>query len=136
MSSEAWFSLLELAEEYGWNPLGTFTPGWWIEPGDILSSFMDSTPEPSRAALPSWDGSYTTSVDEARLVMLEDALNLADALEAALLEYEPEPLSRLTPRSLSQLRELGFGSHSNPSIGTIATLKDFCCLGAFTLERG
>ncbi len=129
MSSEAWFSILELAEEYGWNPLGTFSADWWLASGEALAG------DPSQGDPPAWDGGYSTRVDEARLVMLEDALNLADALQAAILEYEPEPLTRLAPRSLAWLGRHGYGPHARPSLGALTTLMHFCRLGVFTIEK-
>jgi hypothetical protein len=135
ISSEAWFSALELAEEYGWNPLGTFSQGWWLEPGYSLAALPANDLADPQCEIPAWDGSYTTRVDEARLVMLEDALNLADALEAAVLEYEPEPVYKFAGASLAWLPRLGFGDHTRPGIGAITAIRDFSRLGAFTIER-
>jgi hypothetical protein len=103
MSGEAWHRMLELAEEYGWNPLGDFDAGW------------DAAGQP-----------------EAQQVMLEDALNLADALERALLEYEPEPVYKLERTSLYALP--GLDVRSRPSLGALTALLDFSRLGAFTLK--
>jgi hypothetical protein len=135
MSNEAWFSILELAEEYGWNPLGTFSPGWWLEPGDYLAASLEWSQDGLGGRIPPWDGSYTTRVDESRIVMLEDALNLSDALEAAILEYEPEPVYKFAGASLSLLPRLGFGAHTRPGIGAITALRDFCRQGAFIFDR-
>jgi hypothetical protein len=67
------------------------------------------------------------------VVVLEDALNLADALERAYLDYEPD-----TACSFTEVDLPGSGkilSRPNPAIGTIAAVVDFSRLGAFRIER-
>jgi hypothetical protein len=123
MSNDSWFSILELAEEYGWNPMGTVLPELWDNPVPILAEYeLDD--------LDRWDGSYTS--DEGQLVMFEDALNLADALERVFFEVELECAYEFAEINLPGWLERG---HSVPGIGAIAAAVDFCRLGAFWIER-
>jgi hypothetical protein len=65
--------------------------------------------------------------------MLEDALNLADALELAFLEYEP-----LNPRKFPEISLAGVVNplhELHPSIGVINALVDLCRQGAFWIEK-
>jgi hypothetical protein len=126
MSNEAWFTILDLAEEYGWNPLGTIQPGGWLETGLGGNGYLVDDPE-------DWDTSYNTRADETRLVLLEDALNLGEALERAFLEYEPEP--EVVGEVFASAALLAPLNWSRPSIGTITAVMDFCRLGAFLIEK-
>lgn len=121
LNNEAWFSLLDLAEVYGWNPMGTVLseamsggepmPGWY-GPDEL------------------WLGSYTD--EDARLVLWEDALNLADALERAFLEHEPVFVHRI-PEGLPELCETG--DTVRPGIGVLLEVMELCREGAFWVER-
>ena len=65
-------------------------------------------------------------------VLLEDALNLADALDRVFLTHEPERVD-WTSEYFN-----GFFNPApklHPSIGTIKTLADFCRHGAFRILR-
>ena len=63
LSNVAWFQILNLAEQYGWEPSGTVDPyPWWEEEIDKSD----------------WDGGYTHH--EGQTVKSEDAKNMADAL--------------------------------------------------------
>lgn len=124
MSKEAWHSVLDLAEEYGWNPRGTVLPDWWLKSDLSPDGFDPFDPE-------SWDGGYTPNSD--RLVLLEDALNLADALEQAFIEYDPELAPSVIHVSLSNPASVV--EQVRPSIGAIIAATDFCRLGAFLIER-
>ena len=118
-----WHGILEMAEDNGWNPMGTIIPGW--ETGNLWyseASFND--PDARR-------GIYWSKIF--RLVVLEDALNLADSLEQALLAYEPEYIP-----SLNYYRLFGDNQTHNggqPSLGAINAVIDLCQLGAFSIER-
>ena len=71
-------------------------------------------------------------VGDGSTVLLEDALNLADALDQVFLTYEPERVD------WSSEYFNGFfnpAPKSHPSIGTIKTLADFCRHGAFKILR-
>jgi len=121
VNSRTWHALLDLAEEFGWNPLGTVLPEWTLFSGNGNG----------REEVDLWQGSYTP--DEERLVVLEDALNLADALRQAFLEYEPEWVHSYAQLSLLGADEPHGGQR--PAIGAIAAAGDFCQQGAFWVER-
>ena len=120
INGQTWDALLDLAEEHGWNPLGTMLPEWqaWVVGlGD---------PDEEMLCL----GSYTP--DHIRLVALEDALNLGEALERAFLAYEPQRV-----HSYPELALIGVAEPAGlrrPSIGAIAAAADFCRQGAFWIE--
>jgi hypothetical protein len=126
LTDRTWYSVLDLAEKHGWQPYDSAvrdrSHGW--------SGGVESTPH-KRDGLDLLTGIYT---DEAgQLVMLEDALNLADALERAFLAYEPERL-----RSL--LEGIPFGgldpAHlGKPGIGVLLKLAELCQSGSFWIER-
>lgn len=120
MSREAWCRILELAEDFGWNPVGTILPAWYqVEP-----DFSGYDPH-------SWNGANVTG--DGRLVLLEDALNLADALERAFLEYEPERTPVTAEISVTGRVELV--TQLQPSLGAITAVVDFSRQGAFWIER-
>jgi hypothetical protein len=123
LSTNAWYISLESAENSGWNPMGA----------------VPETP----------DGSETLSLDrywyvqeldtqayirsEESIVLLEDALNLADALERVFLMFEPERVDWWSNEYFD-----GFFNPApklHPSIGTIKALADFCRQGAFRIMR-
>ena len=126
LSSSTWFSLLDTAEQHGWNPMGTVYPEWWMVPEGIY-------PAREYEYFQLLDGSYTGA--ETRLVMLEDALNLADALERAISAYEPR---------WTRFQEWGQVSlsgvflpvkNARPSLGALSYMLDLCRLGAFCIEN-
>ena len=120
INGQTWDALLDLAEEHGWNPLGTMLPEWQI----WAVGLGDSDAEGPCL------GSYTP--DRIRLVALEDALNLGEALERAFLAYEPQRV-----HSYSELALIGVAEPAGlqrPSIGAIAAAADFCRQGAFWIE--
>jgi hypothetical protein len=122
LTNEAWFGVLDLAEAYGWNPMGTVQPGYWI---DLDLDLQGYSPEIVRQK------TVRDLTVENRLVLLEDALNLADALESAFLDYEPVrvPASYfLFEPDIPSLR-------LRPSIGVITAVMDFCRCGSFWIER-
>ena len=122
LTSEAWFGVLDLAEAYDWNPMGTVQPGYWV---DLDRDLYGYAPEGLRKLVPS------EVLIENRLVLLEDALNLADALERAFLDYEPVrlPVDYFLFDSDDPVIRL------RPSIGAISAVMDFCLCGAFWIER-
>jgi len=124
MSNETWFSILELAEVYGWNPLGTLTPEWWLQLEPVQSGY-DPYDRDGRVD--------EEDENDRKLVVLEDALNLADALELAFLEYEPERVPAFTQVSLTALAEPE--GRTRPSIGAISAVIDICRLGPFLIEK-
>src|SRR5262245_6834830 len=65
-SRQFWVKALELAELYGWQPLGTQPP--------LEHDFHELNAE--------WDGNYLTN--DGQIIKAQDALSLAYALEIAL----------------------------------------------------
>jgi hypothetical protein len=124
LNTHTWYQVLELAEAYAWNPIGTVLPEWlpglWEDDGNG-SHFDEHLP-----------GSYTP--DTGRLVLLEDALNLADALERAFLAYEPNPA--LSGRGIFYTEWDDLSVRNRPAIGVLLILVEFCRLGAFWVRRG
>jgi hypothetical protein len=103
--------------------MGTAHPEWWLIPGGDL---FDS------GGVPPLCGYIGESHS---LVLFEDALNLADALEKAILAYEPEwKLFRewgevsLAGVALSVQKIL-------PSLGAMDCLITFCRQGAFQIQH-
>jgi hypothetical protein len=123
LSVEAWYGLLELAETHGWNPVGTGLPPWWSSENGLHGFDL--------AAQDNWNGDYITG--EGGLVMLEDALNLADALERAFWAFEPQ-FTRLVTELYPDFLRLYQGKFQ-PGIGAIAVAAEFCRSGAFWIER-
>jgi hypothetical protein len=127
MTSDTWFGVLDLAGEYGWNPMGTIIPGQWDDLEAALAGYFLEKPY-------SWNGGGNgrngIEREESRMVSFEDALNLADALDQAFLEYEPLRV----PASfyLFEPRERGWSLR--PSVGAITELVNFCRMGAFWIE--
>lgn len=121
MNRSTWFRLLELAEEHDWNPLGTAQPEQW-QAGEINPLGYDPDQWP-----------VNESDNPGRLVLLEDALNLADALERAFLAYEPDQETHHpdTPPAEQQAQE----ARARPGIGAILALMEFCQQGAFWIEK-
>lgn len=120
VSGQTWEALLDLAEEHDWNPLGTVLPE-----RQLWAAYAG---EPDDEML--CQGSYTP--DHSRLVVLEDALNLGEALERAFLAYEPQRV-----HSYPELALIGVAEPAGlrrPSIGAIAATADFCRQGAFWIE--
>lgn len=113
--------MLDLAEIYGWNPMGTTTPGLLAG----VSGWM-SDGGPGRSE---WEaGSYLYGASG--LVMLEDALNLADALDRAFIGYDPQP----EPAWSYYENEWNGSQLGGPGVGTILALADFCRSGEFWIE--
>jgi hypothetical protein len=123
LSTNAWYISLESAENSGWNPMGAvpeITDGsetlsldryWYIQELDTQAYI-------------SGDGST---------VLLEDALNLADALERVFLTFEPEHVDWWYAEYYNVFFNPAPKLH--PSIGTIKTLANFCRQGAFRILR-
>ena len=65
-----WIKLLDLSEMYGWEPLGTLH-----QPISRISVH-------SKEKIKNWEGSYFTN--DGQIITTEDALALANGLEAAL----------------------------------------------------
>jgi hypothetical protein len=148
LTKEAWYGILELAEGYGWNPLGTRLPNQWVEQDFALagyyldepSNWLDEDSPVDGWAYDRWvddsetDGGRTDPAQEEdfepRLVTLEDALNLADALEQAFIDYEPLRV----PDSFYFFEPAEEVYRLRPSIGAISETFQFCRAGAFWIE--
>ncbi len=123
INRQTWYGILDLAEEHGWNPMGTVQPEWQAEAGDFYDPW-------AYERQPGLNGSYTE--DPVSLVLFEDALNFADALENAFSVYEPEwtwlYCFEDNPFTLP-------ARQFKPSIGAISLVMDFCREGTFYIER-
>jgi hypothetical protein len=126
LTMDAWFGMLDQAEEFGWNPMGTVLPGLWSSPETDLYGYDIRVN--GRENGHHGNGRH---LDGRRLVLFEDALNLADALEAAFLEYEPISL----PASFFYFEPRDPALNRGPGIGAIVELIDFCRTGAFWIEH-
>ena len=139
LSALAWYCLLEQAEEYGWHPMGTVAlsemediNAFSIAGEESQFSWIDDEPEYSSSL--QWSYTYP----EPRVVLIEDALNLHEALGRAFMAYEPEWTWNYDDLfTLDQLMFPGFireAKRSKPSIGALTSLIDFCQLGSFTVN--
>jgi hypothetical protein len=125
LTTQTWYGILEMAEEFGWNPMGTILPGREAD-GMTLAGF--GPPDAH-----DWAGEYWSDNGDRRLVLFEDALNLADALGRATLNYEPQYIPSLHYYTL-------FGEHNGsngtqPSLGAIQGVIDLCYQGSFQIEK-
>ena len=126
LNRTAWFQILEMAEQFRWIPYGTVD--------NRLLFDMDLSPagyDPYETVGGNGNG-HQHSAAVTRKVLLDDALNLADALERAFLEYEPQP-SIARAYITTSGRYVPVDNH-RPGIGTIAAVVDFCRQGAFLIE--
>lgn len=123
MTVGAWFDMLALAEQYGWNPMGTVPPNWAMHSAGFFGDDGHSWEE-------SGAGSYTSEASS--LVLFEDALNLADALEQAFIEYDPHPSSQYLPGYSNDWGENYDGLRAG--IGVVLELTEFCRHGAFRVD--
>ncbi len=123
LTRSAWYRFLEMARQAGWNPMGTVHPDGMVG----LSSVYDEI-----YSIGDHDnGTYTPA--DSRLVMLDDALNLGDALDRAFMTFEPQPVSAYA----SFYRTAGdrMQEWSRPGIGTLLELVNFCHSGSFLIEN-
>jgi hypothetical protein len=121
LTQEAWYGILDLAEEYGWNPIGAVLPGQFENSELSPAGYYLGTPLNLY-----WNGGS----EDGRLVVIEDALNMADALERAFMEYEPVRV----PASYFLFEPLEQPFPLRPSIGALAAVIDICSNGAFWIE--
>ena len=112
---ESWTKLLSLGMFYGWQPLGTRVP---------------SMTEIHGFHVEAWDGTYLTN--DGQIVVAEDALLLAMALEKALddipdfnLDYYPLDLNRVNP----------FEYFAGDGKDQLVDFIKFCRLGSFLILR-
>lgn len=124
MTNGAWFDIISLAEDYGWNPMGAVNEELTL---GLVGGFSEiSLDRPDFRA-----GSYTA--ENGSLVLMDDALNLADALERAFIESDPQPSLDYLPIYTDGWEQTNGSLRAG--IGVILAVKDFCQLGAFSFER-
>ena len=123
INSRTWYGILQMAGENGWNPMGTVS----VYPAAVI----DTVPWDFPVLPEEQPGEYWE--DETRLVLFEDALNLSDSLDKALYQYQPQFLPCLSVHALQD--SLLNGSRSQPSIGALRLVADFCQLGSFYIEK-
>ena len=121
LTQETWYGILDLAEEYGWNPMGAVLPGQFSNYELTSAGYYLGTPLNLY-----WNGGS----DDGRLVIIEDALNLADALDRAFMEYEPVRV----PASYFVFEPLDQAFPQRPSIGALSAVIEICRSGAFWIE--
>jgi hypothetical protein len=133
ITSDTWFGVLDLAGEYGWNPMGTLLPGQWDDLETSLAGYFLEKPYHFGNGNGNGSGAslHGSDQEETRMVSFQDALNLADALDLAFLEYEP----RLVPASYYLFEPRQRGWSLRPSIGAIVELVNFCRSGGFWIEH-
>lgn len=115
LTHQTWLGVLDLAEAYGWRPFGSILPGHWPALEFASGDYMPFS-ENGR--------------DSGELVALDDAFNLADALEEAFLAYEPRRLRGTT--LLYAIEDPAVDLR--PSIGAISAVLELSKLGAFWIE--
>jgi hypothetical protein len=123
LSTSAWYISLESAENSGWNPMGA-APEWPNESEPVSLDQYWYIQDLDTQAYISGDGST---------VLLEDALNLADALDRVFLTFEPQRVDWSYAEYYND-----FFSRTpklQPSIGTVKILANFCRQGAFRILR-
>lgn len=118
LSAQAWFGVLELAQAYDWIPMGTVFAG--LEQTRAIPGEEDP-----------WGWDYTP--EDIRLVLLEDALNLADALQRAY--HDQEPGEAWYSAGLFMQTLAAPPDEFQPAIGVIQQTLAFCRQGAFLIER-
>jgi hypothetical protein len=112
---ESWTKLLSLGMFYGWQPMGTRVPSM-----TEIHGFHDEH----------WDGTYLTN--DGQIVVTEDALRLAIALEKSLddipdfnLDYYLLDLNRVNP----------FEYFAGDEKRQLTDFIKFCRLGSFLILR-
>jgi hypothetical protein len=122
LTGGAWHWLLEAARECGWVPMGTVhenVPAGL--PLGLAEDLLEDEPG---------DGTYMPSSN--RLVMLEDALNLMDALERVFVNYMPLP--ERSRRGIFREDWEEVRQWYRPGIGCLLELINFCRSGSFIIE--
>jgi hypothetical protein len=123
LTRSAWHRFLEMARQAGWNPMGTVHPDLMVGLSSIYEEIYSVGDHDN--------GTYTPK--DSRQVMLDDALNLGDALDRAFLTFEPQAVSAYA--SFYRKEEDRIREWSRPGIGTLLELVDFCRSGSFFIEN-
>ena len=112
---ESWTKVLSLAIFYGWQPMGTRVP---------------SMTEIHGFDTEYWDGTYLTN--DGQIVVTEDALSLAIALEKSLDDI---PDFNLHDYLLELNKVTPFEFFAGDKKGQVADFIKFCRLGSFLILR-
>jgi hypothetical protein len=151
LSTPAWWELLRLALDHGWQPMGGVLPELptsVFHPAGL--SMLDGEHPEREQPWNRWEARFTARHPEAlletylpfepepeewpaesrRLVLLEDALNLVDALDRAYLAYEPQRV----PASYFLFEPDDPALRLRPSLGALAAAIDVCRQGPFSIE--
>jgi len=148
LSTLAWRELLKMALKYGWQPMGGVIPDTETPAQDFYQAGL---------SLVDWDylwtgreGMFAARRPEAlletylplqydggdwlaegnRLVLLEDALNLVDALDRAYQAYEPVKV----PASYFLFEPDDPALTLRPSLGALVAAIEVCSQGSFSIE--
>lgn len=151
LSTPAWWELLRLALDHGWQPMGGVLPEL---PASVFHpaglSLLDGEHPEADQPWSRWEGRFTARhpevlletylpiepalaewpADGQRLVLLEDALNLVDALDRAYQAYEPQRV----PASYFLFEPDDLRLRLRPSLGALAAAIDVCRQGSFSIE--
>lgn len=112
---ESWTRVLSLAMFYGWQPMGTRVP---------------SMTELHGFDVDDWDGTYLTN--DGQIVVAEDSLSLAMALEKSL---DDVPDFNVDNDSLDPSRINPFEYFAGDEKGQLVDFIRFCKLGSFLILR-
>ena len=114
LNMSAWGPVLRLANQYGWEPMGTEKPTWDFYEGVCLDD---------------WNGTYFSN--DGQTVSSVDAQGIADALESALAEMR-KPKNPGEPKSESASeRDSVFSGPEGEEL--VEVVIDFCKKGAFRI---
>ncbi len=120
LTANTWHKILDLAEKFGWSPVVRGQSDHWEALLPVAGTI---------------NGRPLLVYDEAQeskltLIIIEDALNLADCLEDAFIDLEPVRL----PSRYFYFKDWGIENDLAPSIGAIQSVIDFARIGAFHIE--
>lgn len=151
LSTTAWRQMLKLALGYGWQPMGGVLPeipaqgsysagislaDWdrpdrdypWTGQEGLFAAHRPEALLETYLPVPLEIGE--SPAEEVRLVLLEDALNLVDALDRAYLAYEPVKV----PASYFLFEPDDPALTLRPSLGALAAAIEVCRQGSFSVE--
>jgi hypothetical protein len=146
LSTPTWREILKLALSYGWLPLGSVPPevssmdfgpsGFSSYNWDDEATWQEADTvayHPSTmliSYLPFFFENGQAQSKASRLVLLEDALNFADALDRAYQAYEPLRV----PASFFLFEPDDPVFSQRPSLGALAAALEVCREGSFSIE--
>jgi hypothetical protein len=110
-----WLQILELAKERGWKPLGTTPDGDWGR------EYFGSE----------FNGDYVPG-DAGKIISAEDGRSLAEALERAIANPPPFPVTPQTILIVENMTEQDYGTANAPlSVDLLKTFVRFLHNGEF-----